>query len=135
MKTMVGVIFAAVAGAAVTVGYLAYKGIDLKKVVGDNKSKINPLQDELNRVSEEANKYKARCRDLEIKNEELTSALTLARKKSTLMDDTTDDLQDDLKSAERKIKKLQEEKDALSKEIREYQSAVESLKIELSNKN
>lgn len=103
-----------------------------KFVGGESSSKAKSIQDEMNRLSDENEKLRTRCKEAERQVEDLTGVNEKLRRQFKDKDDDADDLQDDLVAAQNEVKKLRSQNDELARKIQEYKAVCDNYEAEIA---
>lgn len=116
-----------IAGAALgtAAGYLAKD-----KLTGAN-SQQSTLQREMNQLSDENEKLRQRHKEAERQVEDLLAKIDRMRRDAKNDEDKHDDLEDDLATAQRKIKTLTTQNETLAQQLKEYKEAYAAQEAEL----
>lgn len=107
-------------------------GATLKdKFIGAN-TQNNKIQNELNTLYAENEKFSKRNKELERQVEDLLSELNKVRKKVNDIDNDHDDLEDELDRAKKELKSFRIQNDELARKVKEYKSTCEAQEAEIT---
>lgn len=107
-------------------GYLA------KGKLSSSDSQLSEKQHEIDSLCIETEKLSKRNKELERQVEDLLSEITKIRKQAKQNDDDQDDLEDEVLRLKREIADMRTQNLDLTRKMKEYKSACESLEAELS---
>lgn len=107
-------------------------GVALKDRLFGGNAKNNKMQNELNTLHAENERFGKRNKELERQVEDLLSELNKVRKKANDIDNNHDDLEDELDRVKKELKSVRIQNDELVRKVKEYKSVCEAKEAEIT---